>query len=127
MWFWVFMFICNLLIPLLMLGFGRVMLKHPPENINNFYGYRTAMSRKNRDTWEFAHALFGKIWWKAGWILLIPSILVQLPFVHSDEDTIGAVGLLLCIVQCTVLIGSIFPVERALKKTFNPDGTRKRG
>ena len=61
MWFWIFMFLCNLLIPLFMAGFGRVMLKHPPKEINNFFGYRTAMSRKNRDTWDFAHALCGKI------------------------------------------------------------------
>lgn len=46
MWFWIFMFLCNLLIPLFMAGFGRVMLKHPPKEINNFVGYRTAMSRK---------------------------------------------------------------------------------
>ena len=85
------------------------------------------MSRKNRDTWDFAHALCGKIWWKAGWLLLVPSIFIQLPFMHSDEDTVSLVSLLLCIVQCAVLIGSIYPVERALKKTFHPDGTRKQG
>ena len=127
MWFWIFMFLCNLLIPLFLAGFGRVMLKHPPKEINNFFGYRTAMSRKNRDTWDFAHALCGKIWWKAGWLLLVPSIFIQLPFMHSDEDTVSLVSLLLCIVQCAVLIGSIYPVERALKKTFHPDGTRKQG
>ena len=44
----------------LWLASGRVMLKHPPKEINNFFGYRTAMSRKNRDTWDFAHALFAE-------------------------------------------------------------------
>lgn len=125
MWFWVFMFFCNLLIPLLMIGFGQVLRKHPPKGVNNFFGYRTAMSMKNEDTWEFANVLMAKIWWKAGWFLLIPSVLLQLPFIHSDEDTIGFFSLPLCAVQCAVLIGSIFPVERALRRTFHPDGSRK--
>lgn len=125
MWFWVFMFICNLLVPLLMVIFGRVMFKHPPQDINDIIGYRTAMSKKNKDTWYFANQYCGRIWWKTGWILLIPSIAVQLPFLHSNDDIVSIVGGILCTVQITVLLASIIPVERALKQNFNPDGTRK--
>lgn len=125
MGFCVFMFICNSLIPLLMIFFGRVMVKHPPKSINGIYGYRTSMSMKNMDTWNFAHEFCGKLWWKIGWIMLVLSMLIQIPLVHSGEKTIGIVGGVLCSVQCVVLILSIFPVERALKKNFNKDGTRK--
>ena len=80
---------------------------------------------KNMDTWRFAHDYCGRLWWKIGWIMLIPSVLVQFPFYHSSEDVIGTVGLILCTMQMIVLIASIFPTEAALKKTFSDDGTRR--
>ncbi len=46
------------------------------------------------------------------------SVLVQIPFMHSSEDTIGIMGGILCTVQTVLLIGSVIPTEIALKKTF---------
>ena len=46
MGFWIFMFLSNELIPILMLLFGWIFKKHPPKNINSVYGYRTSMSKK---------------------------------------------------------------------------------
>lgn len=121
MWFWWFMFFCNLLIPALFIVFGRMMWKNPPKTINSIMGYRTKRSMRNMDTWNFAHEYCGKLWWKIGWIILMPTILVQIPFVHCSEDEIGIVGGIICTVQCIILIGSIYPTERALKKTFPDD------
>lgn len=125
MGFWVAMFICNLLVPLLMIVFGRIMYKHAPKSINGIYGYRTSMSMKNEDTWKFAHDYCGKLWYKVGLIMLIPSVLVQLPFVKSSTDTIGIMTVVLETVQICVMIASIFPTERALRKTFDKYGNRK--
>lgn len=66
----------------------------------------------------------GKLWWKLGWIVLVPSVIIQFPFYKSDEDVIGLVGGILCTVQCVILVASVYPVEKALKKYFNKDGTR---
>ncbi len=118
MWFWWFLFFCNILIPVLMIVAGRMMWKHCPKEINGILGYRTTRSMKNMDTWKFAHDYCGRLWWKAGWILLILSVLAQLPFYHSFDETVGIVGAVICTVQCIVLIASIFPTEHALKKTF---------
>ena len=125
MGFWVAMFICNLLVPLLMVVFGRIMYKHAPKSINGIYGYRTSMSMKNEDTWKFAHDYCGKLWYKVGLIMLIPSVLVQLPFVKRSTDTIGIMTVVLETVQICVMIASIFPTERALRKTFDKYGNRK--
>ena len=125
MGFWVAMFIFNLLVPLLMVVFGRIMYKHAPKSINGVYGYRTSMSMKNEDTWKFAHDYCGKLWYKVGLIMLIPSVLVQLPFVKSSTDTIGIMTVVLETVQICVMIASIFPTERALRKTFDKYGNRK--
>ncbi|MBE5929201.1 MAG: SdpI family protein [Lachnospiraceae bacterium] len=125
MWFWWFMLIFGLMIPMVQIVAGRMMWKHHPKQINWVYGYRTKRSMKNMDTWVFAHEHCGRIWWKTGLIMLIPSVLIYIPFYHSNEDTIGIVGTILCVIQLVVLIASIFPTERALKKTFNDDGMRR--
>ena len=61
MGFWIFMLIMVLLIPLMMIGFGRLFLKKAPGTINAAFGYRTSMSMKNKDTWEFAHRYCGRL------------------------------------------------------------------
>ena len=122
MWFRIFMFSFNLLIPILMIVIGRVFLIHPPKNINDIYGYRTSMSKKNQDTWNFAHQYCGKLWSKVGWIMLPISMIVQYPFIYSNDDRTGVVSMILCVIQCLVLIGAIFPVEKALKKNFDING-----
>ena len=57
--------------------------------------------------------------------MLIPTVLVHIPFYNSSKDTIGIVATIVMTVQLIVLIASIFPTEIALKKSFNDDGTRK--
>ena len=125
MWFWWFMFAVDLITPVIMILAGWMMWKYCPQKINGVYGYRTERSMKNMDTWKFAHDYCGRLWWKIGWIMLVPSALIQLPFFHSSEDIIGIVGSVLCMIHVVVLIASIFPTEAALKKTFFDDGTRK--
>ena len=125
MWFWWFMFVCNIIVPFVTVFAGRMMWKHCPQEINSLIGYRTKRSMKNEDTWKFAHEYCGKLWWIMGWIMLIPSMAAQIPFFNSSYKTIGIVGAIVVSVQCLILIASIFPTESALKKTFNDDGTRR--
>ncbi|MBP3487217.1 MAG: SdpI family protein [Roseburia sp.] len=127
MGFWVFMLISDLLMPVVMIGFGRVFLKHPPKEINGIYGYRTAMSMKNKETWEFAHKYCGKLWYICGLALLPVTIAAMLPVLGKSEDAVGTVGGILCVIQTILLIGSIFPTERALRRTFDKQGNRKTG
>ena len=124
MWFWWFMLVCDLLVPITMILCGRMMWKHAPEKINGVMGYRTPRSMKNMDTWKFAHDYCGRLWWKIGWIMLIVSVIIHFPVYGMSDDVIGWTGGILCSIQCIVLIVSIFPTERALKKTFNKEGIR---
>ena len=64
MGFWIFMLIMDLLLPFTMIGFGRYFMKKAPKEINSVFGYRTSMSMKNKDTWEFAHKYCGKVWYR---------------------------------------------------------------
>lgn len=51
--------VCNMLLPLTILGLGLMVWKtHPP--FGDMFGYRTAQSQKSPEAWELAQALFGR-------------------------------------------------------------------
>lgn len=101
------------------------MWKHCPGHISRVVGYRTGRSMKNNDTWRFANEFAGKLWWKAGILLLILTVVIHIPFYRADEDTTGKMSFVLLMIQIAIMIGTIFPVEKALKKNFHEDGTRR--
>ncbi len=127
MWFWVFMLLMALLTPAVMIVVGLLFLRAAPKRINMVYGYRTAMSMKNRDTWEFAHRYSGRLWLFCGLALLPVSVAVMLLVLafHGGEGAVSAVGSVTVLVQLAVLVGTIFSTERALKQTFDQEGKRK--
>ncbi len=119
MWFWVFMFVCDLLIPIFMTVVGMAYVKGKyPKKINNLYGYRTDLSRKNQDSWEFAQKLFGKLSYICGLIMLPLSVLPFLFVIGSDIDKISTVGVIEAMVQLAVLILIIPVVEKGIRKEF---------
>lgn len=123
--FWVYMLVMDLLIPAVMIGFGRSFMMKAPKNINATFGYRTTMSMKNKDTWEFAHKYCGKLWSWCGLALLPVSVIPMLFVLNKDIATVGNVGLIVAAVQLVPCIGSIFPTEAALRRTFDQNGMRR--
>lgn len=123
--FWIFMLVMDLLIPVTMMAFGRYFVKRAPKEINMIFGYRTSMSMKNRDTWEFAHHHVGKIWYITGLIFLVVTVIIFLCIISKPQDAIEKVGEIVCILQVVLLIASIIPTEVALHKTFDKNGNRK--
>lgn len=118
MWFWWFMMVSNCLIPITMIIAGRFLWRHYPKDINSVIGYRTKRSMRNEETWKFGNEYLGRLWYRIGLIILLPSILVLIPLASSSENRIGTVSLCLIIVQLILLVGSIIPTEIALKKSF---------
>ena len=125
MGFWIFMLIMDLLIPTTMIGFGQCFLKSIPGDINMVFGYRTKMSMKNRDTWEFAHKYCGRLWWIVGWILLFVSVIVFLIIWGKEDSVVDKTGIAALAVQVGALAGTIIPTETALKRNFDKYGNRR--
>lgn len=98
LFFWVFMLIMDLLIPLTMIGYGKLFLTKPPKNINASFGYRTTMSMKNRDTWEFAHKLCGKLWYRCGLVLIPLSVVPLLFVINKGIKSTSNVGLIIAVI-----------------------------
>lgn len=118
-------FIVNLIIPAVMLFGGYMMKTCPPRSISRWVGFRTALSMKNADTWAFAHACCGRVWWKIGWISLALSVLGQLPFAKNGEETLETLALVMVLAQSFVLLGTVVYVQRELKQAFDESGRRR--
>lgn len=123
MGFWVFMTVMALLIPGTMLLFGTRFERKPPRR-NSVFGYKTAMSQRNDDTWAFAHRYIGRLWRVWGLATLCVSLLVMLLALNRGMATVGYAGLILIVAQLVPLVGAIFSTERALKRTFDRFGQR---
>lgn len=116
MWFWVFMLIMVLLIPITMIGFGRMFMKRPPDKINGVFGYRTKRSMQSKENWDFAHRYVGRIWFISGSILFPISFVIMLLMLGKDDDVIGTIGGIMTVLQLLPMCLAIVPTENALRK-----------
>lgn len=122
---WILNLIAALFIPAFMIIYCNVYRNKAPKDINGSNGYKTAMSRLSRDTWEFANHYYNRLMRVAGWIMLMISIAVML-FMIGKGDNIGFItALALLGMQLVVILISIIPTEKALRKTFDENGNRK--
>lgn len=121
-------FVCSLLLPLAFIGLGQRFTKNPPKTIDPMCGYRTVMSMKNQDTWEFAQAYYGRTCYKIGWVALAVALLAQVWLMRwpagSIEGGIRQVTFIL-LEAAAAVIANYVPVERALKKEFDKNGNRR--
>lgn len=126
MGYWIFMTAMCLLIPGILIAIGSVARHSAPKKINPVYGYRTSMSTKNKDTWEFANRHFGRLSWKWGWITLVISCVPMLAVIFASENVVSIVGTVVVTLQLIPILGMIPVVERALKREFDKDGSRRK-
>lgn len=116
----IFLFIMTMLVPLTLLLFGLHWKTHVPKDINSFYGYRTTMSMKNKDTWEFAHKYTAKVW---VWCGILSGILSTIPlFIYKDSKNFEQVDIIIITFQTILICLTIIPTEVALKKKFDKNG-----
>lgn len=124
LFFWAFMLVMALLVPGTMVVLGGIFLRNPPRTVNGVYGYRTRRSMASQAAWDFAHRTCGQLWRKAGLWMLPLSILAMVPALWLSVGGIGLWGTGVVALQTVVMIATIFPVERALKRNFDRFGHR---
>lgn len=123
---WSFMVLVDLMIPIMMILFGRFFMRRAPQKINSIIGYRTTMSMKNEETWKFAHSYCGKIWVGQGKIMIVVTLVAMLLTMMKGQNYAEEIGSILCILQCVWIIVTIIPVEKALRKEFDKYGHRRK-
>ena len=118
------MLLVILIMPLMMVGFGLLLMKNPPKTINSYYGYRTRRSVRSQETWDFAHFYFGKLWLVCG-LVSIPISLIPICLVlGKSEQVISMTGLIVLGLQTLIMLVTILLTERALKNNFDEFGKR---
>ena len=110
-----------------MISFGHSFEKKPPKIARSkfAFGYRTVMSMKNEETWEYAHRFFGKLWFRFGIAVGVISIIPLFFFIGKDKDTIGFAGMIICYVQLVAMLLPVIPTEISLRRRFDKNGNRK--
>lgn len=119
MGFWVFMLISTLLTPLVMAILGLVYVKGGyPKEINETFGYRTKLTMRNQQVWEYSQMIFGKVWLIAGLVLSPLSIVPMLLVIGKDVDTCALTGGVTAAVQVVIMLLLIPYMEKKVKKRF---------
>ena len=111
MGYWVFMLVMVLIMPITMIVFGRLFSNKAPKDINHTFGYRTKRSMMNKDTWKFAHAYIGKLWFICGLILILISVVIMALVLGKGTDTVGMVGAILTVVQMILMFVTDYHCE----------------
>ncbi|MDO4273384.1 MAG: SdpI family protein [Eubacteriales bacterium] len=120
---YLFLFICTLLVPVSMTVIGLSYRKHPPQDRNGLLGYKTAMSRLNKDTWDYVQKYAGKLWMILGMGLTVVTVLVMIAVKENAEFETYAV--ILTFSQLAVMALTIIPVEIRLNRVFDKNGRKK--
>ena len=113
-----FILTCSCLMPAIMIILGFLMWKHHPKKISYIFGYRTARSMRNLETWNYANEYAGKLWFILGLATLIPTLAIYIPFLNSNDERINIITLGAISIQAILFAGSFLFVELSLKKKF---------
>ena len=115
------------LLPLVMVICGMSYTKRGPKKITRLQGYRSKMSMKNRETWDFAHKNLGDLWFKLGAPLLaVTSVVSLLVFRESTKQITTWCGVIF-VIQLVIMVLPVFYTEKALKENFDENGKWKKG
>ena len=115
------------LLPLVMVICGMSYTKRGPKKITRLQGYRSKMSMKNRDTWDFAHKNLGDLWFKLGAPLLaVTSVVSLLVFRESTKQITTWCGVIF-VIQLVIMVLPVVYTEKALKENFDENGKWKKG
>jgi uncharacterized membrane protein len=100
-------------LPLLFAFLGALILNHPPRVINDVFGYRTALSKKNQRNWDYAQILGGKTLLISG---ISATVLALLLFFISVTDDGYLTVIVSVVVSIVVLIVGVIVDEILLDR-----------
>ena len=123
----IFLWIMDLLIPIIMIIMGVYFEKKPPKAINDFAGYRTSRSKLSEKTWIYANKRCGLLYHKIGLILLVVTVITNslITIVFGKVLTLDEKGIFTMIYALVGMVGCIIPlpiVESELRKKFDNKG-----
>lgn len=108
--------VCNMLLPLTMLGLGLMIWKTRPP-FGDMFGYRTKQSQKSPEAWELAQAVFGKLCTLTYAALCALTLIASVvPIIFGLDDVLIIVTGIVNLVDFTAFFVVIAVTEKIVKK-----------
>lgn len=121
---WITVLVVAMLIPAVQLLVGCLAKHNIPRRVNWLWGYRTPLSMKNADTWQFANACMGKILVPGSVVMLVLVPVAMLFLLGKSEETIVTFGAMIVCAAMLPVLAVIPYTEKKMRRTFDKDGNR---
>ena len=122
--FWILTFGVDLFMVLIMIVFGRYLIKKA-EKFKDPFGYNTGFSIKNKDIWVFANLSIGRSWFIGGLVLAPVVIIIMLYNIQSELYVVARVGGAICSISGLYMSLSTLTTVILLRIKFDKDGNRR--
>ena len=122
--FWILTFGVDLFMVLIMIVFGRYLIKKA-KKFKDPFGYNTGFSIKNKAVWEFANLSIGRSWFIGGLVLAPIVVIIMLYNIQSELYMVARVGGAICSLSGLYMALSTLATAILLRKNFDKDGNRK--
>lgn len=119
-------FLYSSFLPVIIILIGLLMWKNTPKKVNVRLGYSSPFAIMNLDTYQFANQYCGHRSVIAGLIIEVVSLLVFALMYYAAYHFLDRLFVYLITGQLVAWIVSVlWSTEKALRRTFYEDGTRK--
>jgi len=122
--FWILTFGVDLFMVLIMIVFGRYLIKKA-KKFKDPFGYNTGFSIKNKAVWEFANLSIGRSWFIGGLVLAPIVIIIMLYNVPSELYVVARVGGAICSISGLYMSLSTLTTVILLRIKFDKNGNRR--
>lgn len=122
--FWILTFGVDLFMVLIMIVFGRYLIKKA-KKFKDPFGYNTGFSIKNKAVWEFANLSIGRSWFIGGLVLAPIVIIIMLYNVPSELYVVARVGGAVCSLSGLYMSLSTLTTVILLRIKFDKNGNRR--
>lgn len=121
--FWILTFGVDLFMLLIMIVFGRYLIKKA-KKFKDPFGYNTGFSIKNKAVWEFVNLCIGRAWFIGGLVLAPIVIIIMLYNIQSELYVVARVGGAICSISGLYMSLSTLTTVILLRIKFDKDGNR---
>ena len=122
--FWILTFGVDLFMVLIMIVFGRYLIKKA-KKFKDPFGYNTGFSIKNKAVWEFANLSIGRSWFIGGLVLAPIVIIIMLYNIPSELYVVARVGGAVCSLSGLYMVLCTLTTAILLRINFDKDGNRR--
>jgi len=122
--FWILTFGVDLFMVLIMIVFGRYLIKKA-KKFKDPFGYNTGFSIKNKAVWEFANLCIGRAWFIGGLVLAPIVIIIMLYNIQSELYVVARVGGAICSISGLYMSLSTLTTVILLRIKFDKNGNRR--